>query len=477
MSEYQVVVIGAGMAGVATASALLASNRFKLEDICVLEAQKRIGGRIHTRVFSDELPVKVEAGAAWIHGTEGNPMVELAQKFGIELEEVSARNPWLHPSSCPGFLIYEGNRLLSEEEVKETWEWQDLLLHKIQELALSGEVEGKTLDVVVDGILMEDKELREVVVSSTNARERLALCLHLVETWMGSESHEMQIDAFGEIDLMGDDPGAHCLVPAGMESFLKHLSAPLKNMIRTNSCVASVNYEDTNTVVIKCIDGSEVKADRVVVTCSLGFLKSGKLQFYPELPVSKVDAISRSQMGQCMKVMVQFPEAFWPKNASFITQISDTTGSEIDRVYFPVIFSYYGVKGVPILEGDLIGDKAEAISKTLSDDEIARALFLQLQGMFGIDIPEPVGNLITRWDQDEWARGAYSSVTVDSTYEDPDLLRQPVASRVFFAGEATNYEHQGALQAAYLSGKNTLSSSKTVLCSTRFFFCRLPRCC
>lgn len=57
-----------------------------------------------------------------------------------------------------------------------------------------------------------------------------------------------------------------------------------------------------------------------------------------------------------------------------------------------------------------------------------------------------------RWDQDKWTRGVYSSVTVDSTYEDPDLLRQSVADRVFFAGEATNYEYQGALQAAYLSG-------------------------
>lgn len=418
----------------------------------MLEAQKRIGGRIHTRVFSNEMPVKVEAGAAWIHGTEDNPMVELAERFGIDLQEISARNPWLHPSSCPGFVVYEGNRQLSEEEVKETWEWQDLLLQKLQKLALSGEREGNTLAVAVEYLLREDKELQEIVASSANARERLTLGLHLVETWMGSESHEMQIDAFGEIDLMGDDPGAHCLVPTGMEGFVEHLSAPLTSVIRTNASVTSINYEGPEGVSIECTDGSILKADRVVVTCSLGFLKSGQLQFLPELPRPKVDAISRSQMGQCMKVMVQFPEAFWPTNASFITQSCDNTGFKTNRIYFPVIFSYYRVKGVPILEGDLIGDKAEEVSKTLSDHEIVHALFLQLQEMFGLEIPEPVGHFITRWDQDKWTRGVYSSVTVDSTYEDPDLLRQSVADRVFFAGEATNYEYQGALQAAYLSG-------------------------
>uniref|UniRef100_H3GHR9 Amine oxidase domain-containing protein n=1 Tax=Phytophthora ramorum TaxID=164328 RepID=H3GHR9_PHYRM len=398
---YRVVVVGAGMAGVATAKALLASDHFSAEDICVLEAQHRIGGRIHTRPFSDELPVKVEAGAAWIHGTQGNPMAELVREFGIELKEISARNPWLHPSSCPGFVIYEGSRQLTEHEVNETWEWQDSLLRKLQELALSGKVEGKALDGTVEQLLTEDAELREILASNTNARKRLALCLHLVETWMGNSSDEMQIDAFGEIDLMG------------------------------------------------------FTADRVVVTCSLGFLKSGKLHFQPELPLAKADVISRSQMGQCMKIMVQFPKAFWPKNASFITQINNTPefkDNETPRIYFPVIFSYYATKGVPILEGDLVGDKARAISDALSDDEIAHALFLQLQDTFGAEIPKPVDHFITRWDQDEWAQGAYSSVTVASTYEDPDMLRHSVANRIFFAGEATNYEYQGALQAAYLSG-------------------------
>ncbi|KAH7479845.1 hypothetical protein KRP22_010120 [Phytophthora ramorum] len=452
---YRVVVVGAGMAGVATAKALLASDHFSAEDICVLEAQHRIGGRIHTRPFSDELPVKVEAGAAWIHGTQGNPMAELVREFGIELKEISARNPWLHPSSCPGFVIYEGSRQLTEHEVNETWEWQDSLLRKLQELALSGKVEGKALDGTVEQLLTEDAELREILASNTNARKRLALCLHLVETWMGNSSDEMQIDAFGEIDLMGDDPGAHCVVPEGMGSFIEFLSAPVKSVIRTGACVASIDYESNDGVVIKCTDGSRFTADRVVVTCSLGFLKSGKLHFQPELPLAKADVISRSQMGQCMKIMVQFPKAFWPKNASFITQINNTPefkDNETPRIYFPVIFSYYATKGVPILEGDLVGDKARAISDALSDDEIAHALFLQLQDTFGAEIPKPVDHFITRWDQDEWAQGAYSSVTVASTYEDPDMLRHSVANRIFFAGEATNYEYQGALQAAYLSG-------------------------
>ncbi|KAG7401968.1 hypothetical protein PHYBOEH_008489 [Phytophthora boehmeriae] len=455
-NKYRVVVVGAGMAGLAAADALLASGQFSVEDLCVLEAQSRIGGRIHTRVFSDELPVKVEAGAAWIHGTEGNPFVDLARKFGIELKQISARNPWLHPSSCPNFIIYEGDRQLTDEEVEQTWERQELLLRKLQMLALAGDMQTKTLDVVVKGLFEDDIELREVVASTTNARDRLLLCLHLIETWMGSTSDEMLVDVFGEIDLMGDDPGAHCIVPTGMTSFVDHLSARMKNVIRTDTCVASINYENKDVVLIECADGHRVTADRVVVTCSLGFLKSGKLRFQPDLPVAKADALTRSQMGQCMKVLVQFPEIFWPVNATFIGLIngnSRSDESDVRRVYFPVVFSYYAAKGVPILEGDLVGNQVRALSATLSDEKIVQALFQQLQDTFGSDIPQPVAHFITRWDQDEWARGAYSSVTVDSSYEDPDLLQQTIDNRVFFAGEATDYEFQGALQAAYLSGR------------------------
>ncbi|GMF20134.1 unnamed protein product [Phytophthora fragariaefolia] len=266
-------------------------------------------------VMLHDVPTKVEAGAAWIHDTEGNPVADLARAFGVELKEISARNPWLHPSSCPGFMIYDGRRRLSDHEVDETWRWPELLLQELQEIAWLGKAEGKAPDAEVGQLLAQDPQLRDIVASSVDARKRLDLCLHVVETWMGSASDDMQIDAFGEIDLMGDDPGAHCIVPDGMYSLIKHLSAPVNSVIRTGVTVASINYEDLSGVLIECTDGSQVRATRVVVTCSLGYLKSGRLRFYPELPPPKANAIFRSQMGQCMKVMVQFPHVFWPESA------------------------------------------------------------------------------------------------------------------------------------------------------------------
>ncbi|MGA0946557.1 MAG: FAD-dependent oxidoreductase [Candidatus Nanopelagicales bacterium] len=72
------IVIGAGIAGAAAARSLAdAGTR-----VTVLEARNRIGGRIDS---NRSWGVPVELGAAWIHGTGGNPLVPLARDAGLRL--------------------------------------------------------------------------------------------------------------------------------------------------------------------------------------------------------------------------------------------------------------------------------------------------------------------------------------------------------------------------------------------------------
>jgi len=205
-SHYRVAVIGAGIAGVTAANTLLASGKFSADDICVLEAADRIGGRVETRKFSNELSMNVELGAAWIHGTEGNPFIALAKKFGIEWKEVSPRNPWLHPIACSNFLMFDGSEQLSEDEVRETCLWQETLLEKLQQLRTTTEglEAGETLTAVVDELVEQDEDLRALVASAPNGRKRLDMCVRLIEIWMGLTSDELQIaDNFAGTDLVG----------------------------------------------------------------------------------------------------------------------------------------------------------------------------------------------------------------------------------------------------------------------------------
>jgi prepilin-type processing-associated H-X9-DG protein len=204
-NSYRVAVIGAGLAGVSAANALLASGKFAANEVCVLEAQPRIGGRIQTQPFSDSLPVNVEVGAAWIHGTEGNPFSELARQFGIAFKEVAPRNPWLHPGACKNFLFFDGREQLPQEQVDETWQWQDLLMHKLQALATSPDAadhKEKALSAIVRHLVETDEEFRQAM-KAPSAPERLDVCLKLIEVWMGVNDDEVQLDDFAETELIG----------------------------------------------------------------------------------------------------------------------------------------------------------------------------------------------------------------------------------------------------------------------------------
>src|SRR5436305_4815871 len=77
--EADIVVIGAGAAGIAAARRIQAANRKAL----VLEASGRIGGRCITDSASFDVPF--DRGARWLHNPDGNPMVRLARRAGLEL--------------------------------------------------------------------------------------------------------------------------------------------------------------------------------------------------------------------------------------------------------------------------------------------------------------------------------------------------------------------------------------------------------
>lgn len=201
--RYRVVIVGAGVAGLAAADALLDSDEFAAHDVVVLEGSSRVGGRVETRPFSTKLPMNVEIGAAWIHGTQGNPFADLANIFGIECQEVSARNTSLHPGSCIGFQLYDGAVRLSKEAVEETWVWQDLLLQKLHELAHTSDdwAAGKPLSEVIDRLLSSDEQLHQLVGSAPDGQKRVEFCIRELEAYFGLTAPELQVDSFVEIDL------------------------------------------------------------------------------------------------------------------------------------------------------------------------------------------------------------------------------------------------------------------------------------
>jgi len=113
--------------------------------------------------------------------------------------------------------------------------------------------------------------------------------------------------------------------------------------------------------------------------------------------------------------------------------------------------SFVPFTGEPVLMAFHGGDKGFAL-EDLSDDEIVAGAMNTLKAMFGEDIPEPIGVLITRWGKDPFAFGGYSHIPPFASGEDYDALFEPVDDVLFFAGEATSREYPSTVHGAYLSG-------------------------
>jgi len=75
-----------------------------------------------------------------------------------------------------------------------------------------------------------------------------------------------------------------------------------------------------------------------------------------------------------------------------------------------------------------------------------------LRKMYGQKIPEPVGHLVTRWNQDPFSLGSYSYVPVGSKQSLRRQIGIPLKNRVFFAGEATSQFFPATVHGAFLSG-------------------------
>ncbi len=100
----RVVVVGAGIAGLAAARAL----REQHVDVVVVEARKRVGGRVWTEAG-------VDLGAHWIHGTEGNPITTFAREKGLQTQYVGGDSTYTGGWD-PLLLCNSDGHVLTHEE-------------------------------------------------------------------------------------------------------------------------------------------------------------------------------------------------------------------------------------------------------------------------------------------------------------------------------------------------------------------------
>lgn len=396
-----VVIVGAGMAGLAAARRLADAG----VEVTVLEARERIVGRMWT---DTSLGVPIDLGAAWIHGTDGNPIVELAADAGAQTVETDFED----------VVVYDGQQVVDDAAVQAAFATWDEITTRLEVLSENADDDVPLSDGLAEVADLDDPVMawvvRSMVVSEYAADpDQLALA------WYGQE---------GEFD------GPNLILPGGYAQLAEYLVRGLD--IRTGTEVLRI-ADDGARVQIDTSHG-QVSADRVIVTVPLGVLKAGTIAFDPPLPDAKRRAIERLGFGLLNKVVLAFEEPFWPESPDMFGLVG--AGQPVGDMLNGLTFA-----DSPVLVG-IRGGAAARSRESLSDEDTVAAVVEALAA------PEPTAAVVTRWASDPYARGSYSFLAVGSSPADQRALAEPVGDRLLFAGEATHEEFFATVHGAYMSG-------------------------
>ena len=417
--KQQIIVIGAGIAGITAARKLLDQGY----RVIILEGRDRIGGRIWT---DNSLGVPLDLGAAWIHTVDGNPLTPLVKQFGIQTVISDLKSQW----------NYKGvNQLLNESDEMLINKAFELFMDRVNKLKNEAPSSQQITLADIATQIIESEEITGITLKGFRATLSSA-----IESEVGDNLASLGLKGFDEDSKFG---GEDVVFPKGYTQLVQALSTDLD--IRTQHLVQKISYDDTGVKVTT--DRGVFHGSQVIVTVPLGVLKRGSIKFSPELPEKKLAAIQQLGMGALNKLVLKFPKQFWSSEPHSMAYIN---GDQPDR--YVEFYNWQKYIQQPILVALVSGDFSRSLSQ-MSKSEVTQNMMSELQAMFGKDIPLPTATLLTQWHNDPFAYGSYSSFSINGNIQDCDRLAEPIGDRLFFAGEATYGKYIGTVHGALLSGE------------------------
>jgi monoamine oxidase len=415
MSDVDVVVIGAGLAGLGAATTLCEAGR----SVLVLEAADRIGGRAWTTHPTQLGGVWFDMGAVWLHSAEINPLVPIARASG----DVLLRSDELRVERT-----FVGEREATAEEYADyASAWQ-----RFEDKAAA--------------ILRTRDDVPLAAVAQAMPDDPWALT---VETWEGPIICCASADEFSARDWMRNLLSGSNLVPqGGIGAFVaRRLGEGLDIRLRTPA--TRVVWGGPG-VAVETPDGT-VTARSAIVTVSTGVLAAEAIRFDPPLPSETRAAIHALPMGLAMKVALRAtgPDRLdLPLHCSVDHQVQRSGEPAMGFQCWPYRRDYVqGWVGGPVAWELARAGEAAAVDFALG----------QLRALFGGRVDRLFADgqrLVTRWDADPFVRGVYSFVR-PGDYDARTVLAQPLAGgRLLFAGEACHVGMAGTVAGSWISGQD-----------------------
>jgi len=417
--EVDVAVIGAGIAGLAAAETVIRAGL----SCVVLEARDRVGGRIWTSTEWPDLPV--DLGASWIHGTQGNPIYDEANRLGITTAVFDVGSF----DGAGSAEYYSPNGIPTDADQLDTQ-----LARVLRHLEDAADTDGAGRISLRAAINSLPPALGDVARTPA-----VAAALTDYAGDYGATPDELALSALDEGDSFG---GAQRVFPGGYGQLTRRLADELP--VQLNTVVTAVSLTSQDHVAVDTADG-RWRAGKVIITVPLGVLKGGAIRFDPALPAGHTRAIDRLGFGRFEKLVLRFDTAFWDDVDQI--QVSGRPGAPFSGWY-----NLARVTGAPALMALNGGVAAAAVGEMTvgSQSDLAAEV---LAGIYPGRFRPPLAAQASRWWTDAFSRGSYSFTAVGAGEQDRVTLAEPVDDRLWLAGEAQHETLHSTVHGAWLSGR------------------------
>lgn len=417
--SFDVIVIGAGAAGLMAAWELVQTGR----KTAVIEAKDYVGGRMHT-IQDNNFELPVELGAEFVHGD-------------LELTKMLLKKAGAEQYTVNGEIWQDEDDQLGEQ--KDFIEDYSSLNKKFKELKE---------DIPI-------AEFMEIHLQGKEFEEARFTLKNYVEGYYAGDTHKASTFALQE--ELNSSSDKQYRVEGGYIKIVDYLHQQCKEkgvQFFLSNTVTEIKWSQDEVEVIT--EQQAFASTKILVTVPVGVLQSESIRFSPAIP-EKINAAKKLGFGPVIKTVLQFDEAFWKKKEFTQRKNLDKLSFIFSKATIPTWWTYYP-KEVAMLTGWSGGPHAEEIKDLNNEDILQKALeslgeiFNVSANLLGLKLK---GWHIANWVKDPFSCGGYSYEVVNGK-EIKQVIKQPIDNTIFFAGEGLyNGPEIGTVEAALYTGRET----------------------
>jgi monoamine oxidase len=406
--EADIVVIGAGAAGIAAGRRIQAANR----KVIMVEAASQVGGRCLTDGTTFDVPF--DRGARWMHNPDTNPIIKLARAAGLEI--VTA------PS---GQKLRIGRRNARAGETEEFLATLVKVNHAIDDAS-------RRADISCAAALPKDLNLGDW----TGA----------VDFTLGASFAGKDLKDFSAVDkIRAADRNTVFACRQGMGTLVAKLAEGIPVALST----PATRLDWSNRDVTVDTPSGRITARAAIITVSTNVLMSGNIKFGSEMPKRVLDAAAKLSLGSYDHVALQIPGN--PMGLSRDDVVVEQSTSNKTALLLA------NIGGSSLCSIDVGGSFGRDLS---SQGEAAMVAFAKewLTKLFGSDVAAAVKKSnATRWNASPYVLGAMSAAAPGGQASRKALI-DPIGA-MYLAGEATHETLWGTVDGAWESGERAADAA------------------